>query len=61
MLFNVCDVFYSLYSQQHISAAIGAIFRVTLLLQKYIGTIVVNSAAVTPKQLKIIIISVKII
>jgi hypothetical protein len=32
MHFNVYDVFYSLYSHQHVSAAIAAIFRVILLL-----------------------------
>jgi hypothetical protein len=37
MHFNVYDVFYSvyMYSHQHVSAAIAAIFRVVLLLQEY--------------------------
>jgi len=39
----------------------AAIFRVMLLLQEYKRTNVVSCVAVTPKQLKIIIISVKII
>ena len=34
MHFNVYDVFYSLNSHQHVSAAFAAIFRVTLLLKK---------------------------
>jgi hypothetical protein len=34
MYFKVYDVFYSLYSHQHVSAAIAAIFRV-ILLQEY--------------------------
>jgi len=34
MHFNVYDVFYSLYSHQHVSAATAAIFRV-ILLQEY--------------------------
>jgi len=48
MLFKVYDVFYSLYSQQHVSAAIAAIFRVILLLQQYSGTNEVSCVAVTP-------------
>jgi len=32
---NVYDVFHSLCSHQHVSAAIAAIFRVTLLLQDH--------------------------
>jgi len=36
MHFNVYDVFYSLRSQQHVSAAIAAIFRV-LLLQMWLA------------------------
>jgi len=35
MHFNVYGVFYSQFSHQHISAAIAAIFRVILLLQKH--------------------------
>ena len=47
MHFNVCDVFYSLNSPQHVSAAIVAIFRVMLLLQVYKGTNVVRCVAFT--------------
>jgi len=46
-VFNVYDVFYSLYSQ-HVSAAISAMFRVMLLLQQYNDTNVVSCVAVTP-------------
>jgi len=35
--FNVDDIFYSLCSHEHVSAAIAAIFRVILLLQEYKG------------------------
>jgi len=48
MLFNVCEVFYSLYFQEHVSAFIAAIFRVLLLLQEYTDTNVVSCVAVTP-------------
>jgi hypothetical protein len=48
MHFDVYDVFYSLYSHQHISAAIAAIVRVTLLLQEYKDTNVVRCVTVTP-------------
>ena len=41
MHFNVYDVFYSLNSQRHVSAAVAAIFRVMLLLQQYKDTNVV--------------------
>ena len=41
MHLNVYAVFYSQYSQRHVSAAIAAIFRVMLLLQ-YKGTDVVS-------------------
>ena len=58
---NVNDLFYSLYSHQHVSATIAAIFRVILLLKLYKGTNVVSCFAAIPWQLKIIIISVKII
>jgi hypothetical protein len=47
MYFNVYDVFYSLYSHQHVSAATAAIFRVMLLLQEYEGTNVVSCVADT--------------
>ena len=47
MHFNVCYIFYSLYSQQQVSAAIAAIFRVMLLLQKYNCTNVVSCVDVT--------------
>jgi hypothetical protein len=56
----VFDVFYSHFSHQHVSAAIAAIFRVMLLLKEYKGTSVVTSVPISPKQLKIIRISVKI-
>ena len=52
--------FISQYSHQHVSAAIAAIFRMVLLLKEHKGTNVVSCVAVTPEQLKIIIISVKI-
>ena len=45
---------------QHVSAAIAAIFTVMLLLQEHKRTNVVSCVAVIPQQLKIIIISVKI-
>ena len=61
MHFNVYDVFYSLNPHRHVSAAMAAIFRLMLLLQKYKGTNVVSCVAVTPSQLKIIIVSVIII
>jgi hypothetical protein len=48
MHFNVCVTFYSLYSHQHVSAAIAAIFRVMLLLRQYKGTNVVGCVADTP-------------
>jgi hypothetical protein len=55
MHYKVNVAFYSLYSHQHVSAAIVAIFRVMLILQEYKGTNVINCVAVTPLQLKIII------
>ena len=59
--FNIYYVSYSLYSHQHVSADIATIFRV-ILLQEYKSTSVVSCVAViTPYELKIIIISVKII
>jgi len=45
--FNVYDVFYSLNSHQHVSAAIAVIFRV-ILLKEHKGTHVVSCVAVTP-------------
>jgi hypothetical protein len=50
MHFNIYAVFYSLYSHQHVSAGIAAIFRAMLLLQEYEykGTNVVSCVAVTP-------------
>ena len=60
MRFNVHDGFYSLHCHQHVSAVIAAIFRL-ILLQQYNGTNVVSCVAITPQQLKIIIILVKII
>jgi len=47
MHFNVYDVFYSLNSHQHVSAAIAAIFSV-MLLQQYKGTNVVSCVTFTP-------------
>jgi len=37
MPFNIHDVFYLLYSRQHVSVAITAIFKAMLLLQEYNG------------------------
>jgi len=48
MHFNVYYVFYSLRSDQHVSAATAAIFRLMLLLQEYKRTNVVSCVAVTP-------------
>ena len=59
--FNVYYVSYSLYSQQHISADIAAIFRVVLLLEYKSTNVISSVAVVTQYQLKITIISVKII
>jgi len=47
MHFNVCDVFYSQFSYQHVSVTIVAIFRVMSLLQEYKSTNVVSCVAVT--------------
>jgi len=47
MHFNVYGIFYSLNSQQHVSAAIAAIFRVTFL-KEHKDTNVVSCVAVTP-------------
>jgi hypothetical protein len=60
MHFNVYDVFYSQFSQQHVSAEIAGMFRIKLL-QNYKSTSAVSYVVVTPKQIQIIIISVKII
>jgi hypothetical protein len=48
MHLNVYDVFYSLYSSQHVSSATAAIIRVMLLLQEHKGTSVVSCVADTP-------------
>jgi hypothetical protein len=48
MYFNVYDVFHSLYSHQHISAASVAIFRVMLLLEEYKGTSVAGCVTINP-------------
>jgi len=48
MNFNVNDVYNLLYSHQHVSAAIAAIFRVMLLVQEYKGTSVVSCVTITP-------------
>jgi len=61
MQFNVYDVFHSQCFHQHVSSAIAAIFRVMLLLRVYKRTNVVSCVAITPYQLNIIIISVKIV
>jgi len=58
MNLNVYDVFYSQCSHQCVLAATTAIFRV-ILLQEYKGTNMV-SCVVTPQQLEIITIPVKI-
>ena len=58
---NADDMFYSQLSHQHVSTAITAIFTVMLLLQQYKRTNVVSCVAITPQQLKIIIISIKFI
>jgi hypothetical protein len=58
MHFKVYDVFYSQSFCKNVSVAIAAIFRVMLLLQKYKGTNVTSRIAITPQQLRIIIISV---
>jgi len=47
MHFKVYGVFYSQNSHQHVSAAIAAIFRVTLLLQEHNTTNVVSCVAIT--------------
>ena len=47
MLLNVYDVFYSLYSHQHVSPTTAAIFRV-ILLQENKGTNEVRFVAVNP-------------
>jgi len=44
---NVYDVFYSLYSHQHVVANIATIFKVMLLSQKCKGTNVVSCVALT--------------
>jgi len=41
-------VFYSLYSHQHVSATLAAIFRVLLVLEEYKCTSVVSCIAVIP-------------
>jgi len=41
-------VFYSVYSYQHVSAALAAIFNVLLVLEEYKSTSVVSCVAVTP-------------
>ena len=51
MHFNIYDVFYSLCSHQHVSAAIVAVFRVMFLLQEYKCTNVVSCVAVQIQHL----------
>jgi len=53
MHFTVYDVFYSLRSHQHVSAATAAIFRLMLLLQEYKRTNVLPLL----RKIKIILIS----
>ena len=48
MHFNVYDVFNSLYSHQHVSAALAAVFRLMFLLKEYKGTDAVSCVAVSP-------------
>jgi hypothetical protein len=55
---KVYDVFYSITSHQHVLAATEAIFCIMLILREYKGTNVISYVSVTPKQLKIIKISV---
>jgi hypothetical protein len=45
MHYNVYAVFYSLYSHQHVSAAIWAIF-IVILLEQHDGTNVASCVAV---------------
>jgi len=47
MQMNVYDIFYTLYSHRHVSAATAAIFRVILLLLEYKRTYVVSCVDVT--------------
>jgi hypothetical protein len=58
MHFSAYDVFYSLYSHQHVSAALAATFRVLLILQEYKGANMVScvSHSIT---IKIIFITFK--
>ena len=53
MHFTVYDVFYSLRSHQHVSAATAAIFRLMLLLQEHKRTNVLPLL----RKIKIILIS----
>jgi hypothetical protein len=48
MLLNVYDIFYSLYSHQHVSPTTAAVFRVMLLLQENKGTNAVTFVTVNP-------------
>lgn len=61
MYVNVYHIFYSLNSHQGVSTTIPTIFRVMSLLHEHKGAIVFRCVAVTPQELKIIIISVHII
>ena len=56
----VYHVFYSQYSQQHVSGTIATIFWAMLLLQEYKRTNMISCVTLTPEQTKIITISVKI-
>ena len=47
MHFNIYGTFNSLYSHQHVSVAVAAIFRTILLLQEYESANVVSCVAVT--------------
>jgi len=56
---NIYAIFYSQFSQQHVSAAIAAIFRV-ILLQEYEYANVDSCVDVTLWQLKLVLTLVKI-
>ena len=48
MHFNVNDLFYSIYSHQHVSVTVAAIFRMMMLLKISKCANVVSWVAVTP-------------
>ena len=51
--FDIYNVLYSKCSHKHVSAAIMAIFRAMLMLQKYESTKVVNCVTAILQQLKL--------